>query len=156
VKKAAQGDPMASGAVRLAGSLNFKSGYAPNFPRVTITHATHGFIVPRKALEAMGLVAPPELPPPVLPHSSRPLAGRKAWPDYGQALAGAPLNQGKTGPDRSLADFTWCLTALSWGWDSAEVAAKLPQVSEKAAAQGERYARTTANQAARALVTRQR
>jgi len=82
--------------------------------------------------------------------------GSKAWPDYQRCLAGAPPNQNKTGPDRSLADFTWCLTALSWGHGAGEVAARLRQVSGKAAAQGERYAVTTARQAARALAARQK
>jgi hypothetical protein len=44
VKKAARSDLMASGSVRLAGSLNFKPKYAPDFPRVTITHAAPGLL----------------------------------------------------------------------------------------------------------------
>ena len=68
-------------------------------------------------------------------------------------LAGAPPNQNKTGLDRSLADFTWCLTALDWGHGAGEVAERLREVSEKAAQQGGRYAASTARQAARALAT---
>jgi hypothetical protein len=78
------------------------------------------------------------------------LRGRKAWPDYQQCLTGAPPNQNKTGPDRSVADFTWCLLALSWDHEVGEVTARLRQVSEKAAQQGERYAITTTQQAAKA------
>jgi hypothetical protein len=156
VKKAVRSDPMASGSVRIAGSLNFKPKYAPDFPRVAITHGAPGLLASREALEARSLVAPPEPPPAVLLAPEGRFRGRKAWPDYKQALAGAPPNQTKSGPDRSLADFTWCLTALSWGWGLAEVSARLRQVSEKAAGQGERYAQTTAQQAARALASKQK
>jgi hypothetical protein len=150
VKKAVRSDPMASGSVRIAGSLNFKPKYAPDFPRVAITHGIPGLLASREALEARGLVAA-EPPPTVLLAPVGRFRGRKAWPDYKQTLAGAPPNQTKSGPDRSLADFTWALTALSWGWGPAEVTARLRQVSEKAAEQGERYAEMTAQQAARAL-----
>jgi len=27
-----------------------------------------------------------------------------------------PENRDGTGPDISRADFTWCMTALTWGW----------------------------------------
>ncbi len=31
-----------------------------------------------------------------------------------------------------MADFTWCMTAIDWGWPIEETAIKLPEVSEKA------------------------
>jgi len=37
-------------------------------------------------------------------------------PSYLRCVQGAPENRNKTGPDISRADFTWCMTALSWGW----------------------------------------
>jgi RepB DNA-primase from phage plasmid len=156
VKKAVRSDPMASGSVRIAGSLNFKPKYEPDFPRVAITHAAPGRMTSQQALETSGLVAPSEPPPAVFHAPQGHFRGRKAWPDYRQTLAGAPLNQGNTGPDRSLADFTWCLTALSWGHAPEEVAARLRQVSAKAADQPERYAVTTTQQAGRALASKQR
>jgi hypothetical protein len=36
------------------------------------------------------------------------------------------------GPDRSMADFTWCMTAIDWGWPIEETAAKPPEISEEA------------------------
>jgi hypothetical protein len=48
------------------------------------------------------------------------------------SLASAPPNCAGTGPDRSMADFTWCMTAIDWGWSINETARKLPEVSEKA------------------------
>ncbi len=42
LRKGAGADPTASGATRVAGSLNFKEKYAPNFPRVAIHQANPG------------------------------------------------------------------------------------------------------------------
>ena len=42
------------------------------------------------------------------------------------------LQGGGKGPDRSMADFTWCMTAIDWGWPIEETAIKLPEFSEKA------------------------
>jgi hypothetical protein len=50
-----------------------------------------------------------------------------------------------------LADFTWCKTALDWGWTTQETAARLMEVSAKARENGERYAALTAQNAAAAV-----
>ena len=42
LRKGVGADPTASGATRVAGSLNFKDKYAPNFPRVAIHAAQPG------------------------------------------------------------------------------------------------------------------
>ena len=42
VRKGTGADPTASGATRVAGSLNFKDKYAPDFPRVTMRQVNHG------------------------------------------------------------------------------------------------------------------
>ena len=42
LRKGVGADATASGATRVAGSLNFKDKYAPNFPRVTIHAAAAG------------------------------------------------------------------------------------------------------------------
>ena len=42
VRKGTGADATASGATRVAGSLNFKDKYAPDFPRVTIREARPG------------------------------------------------------------------------------------------------------------------
>ena len=73
----------------------------------------------------------------------------RKWPDYARSLQGAPPNHGNTGPDISRADFTWCMTALDWGFSIEETANKLMEVSAKAKENGEHYAmRTTQNAAA--------
>ena len=61
-KKALRGrDRWRTGAVRLAGSVNFKPKYAPDFPRVAIiTHAAPGLMTSRERLDELGLVAAPD------------------------------------------------------------------------------------------------
>src|SRR5450432_1923332 len=60
VKKAAGADPSASGATRVAGSVNCKRKYVLNFPTVDIVDARAGGIVTAAELDAMGLVAAAE------------------------------------------------------------------------------------------------
>ena len=67
VRKGTGADATASGATRVAGSLNFKDKYAPDFPRVTIREARAGHMTNAAELERLGLVAPPEELPPLPP-----------------------------------------------------------------------------------------
>jgi hypothetical protein len=41
------------------------------------------------------------------------------------------LKQDGSGPDRSLADFMWCKWAVERGWSIEDIAARLPEVSER-------------------------
>lgn len=104
VKKACATDPRASESVRVAGSLNFKQKYAPNFPCVAITHAAPGLMASRDQLQELGLVAAPDIIPAPRGVPLRGSRGR-SWPDYQRCLAGARLNSDGTGPDRSGADY---------------------------------------------------
>jgi hypothetical protein len=89
-------------------------------------------LVTKEQLEAMGIVAAPDAKTrPSGPSQYRHRAS-KVWPDYARALAGAPPNREGTGPDRSMADFTWCMTAIDWGWSIDETARKLEEVSKRA------------------------
>jgi hypothetical protein len=142
LRKGSGADPSATGATRVAGTTNYKRKYEPDFPTVQIVQATPGRIVTREQLEGMGLVAAPEpeVPLPVFTHKAQQSRGggprslaAKRWPNYAMSLAGAPLNREGSGPDRSMADFTWCMTAIDWGWSIEDTAAKLPEVSERAA-----------------------
>jgi RepB DNA-primase from phage plasmid len=142
VRKAVGGnDKAASHATRLAGTENFKAKYGPDFPTVNIIEAHPGHVVSMEQLEAMGLLAAPapESATGATPSKARKTGPSdyrtqtaKAWPNYAISLAGAPQNDSGNGPDRSMADFTWCMTAIDWGWPIEETAAKLPEVSEKA------------------------
>jgi hypothetical protein len=134
-------DKSASHATRLAGTENFKTKYGPDFPTIQIVEAHPGRVMTPAQLEQMGLLAAPEPEIPATAFTSRTGQGRggaqrarsdKVWPDYAKSLAGAPRNDSGNGPDRSLADFAWCMTAIDWGWSIEETAAKLPEVSEKA------------------------
>jgi hypothetical protein len=113
VRRGAEADLSASGATRIAGSFNFKDKYAPDFPRVVIRQAKTGRITNAAELERLQLVAPPDNFVPLPP--ARPVSNRR-WPSYADSLAGAPMNRDGTGPDRSRADFVWCMTAITWGF----------------------------------------
>ena len=159
VRKGAGADKSATGATRIAGSLNFKKKYAPDFPMIALSQVNAGRVTTVAALEQVGLIADIEQPKPpasVPPRISppRPAAGRR-WPDYQQSLKGAPLNKDGTGPDRSLADFMWCKWAVERGWSVEETSARLLEVDEKAQERVRRgdegYSLLTARNAASAV-----
>src|SRR5580700_6974041 len=74
VRRGAAADHSATGATRIAGSLNFKSKYAPAFPRVEITRTNAGSVTTVAALELAGFIAPEQPLPPasVPPQMSQP------------------------------------------------------------------------------------
>jgi hypothetical protein len=109
---------------------------------VRISASAPGRIVAKEHLEERGLVAAPEPELPVAAFAARTLEGQngiarprraKVWPSYAISLAGAPPRLQGNGPDRSMADYNWCMTAIDWGWSVEDAAAKLSEVSEKAA-----------------------
>jgi hypothetical protein len=168
LRKGAGADASASGAIRVAGTRNFKRKYAPDsttarigdfiFPVVTIIEAHPGRIVRKDQLEEAGLVAAPE-PKKEAPASplraSGPSRARGVWPSYERCVQNAPLNHGQTGPNISIADWEWCRTAYDWGWLVESVAERLMQVSSKARENGERYSERTAHRAAASVDARQ-
>jgi hypothetical protein len=157
VKKQATADSSATGSVRLAGTSNFKTKYAGNFPKVAILDVAPGRITTPEALEALGLVASPDPAPTVVRqkssrnHSSS--GTDRGWPDYEACVKGAPPTK-ESGQDRSMADFFWCLMAAQRGHGIEETASKLLEVSEKAQERArlhdEGYALITAQNAAAA------
>lgn len=155
LRKGAGADPNASGSTRISGSLNFKTKYAPSFPRVEIIHTSAGHIVSAAELEAGGFVAAPEKPRPSAPRVSLVSQGTpRRWPSYQLCMKGAPpIHQGDR-PDISKADFTFCMTAIDWGWSVEDTANRLLQESTKAQENGEKYALMTARNAAAAVERR--
>ena len=139
VRRGAGADQSATGAVRIAGSLNFKAKYAPAFPMIEIVRFEPGKTVMTAALEEAGLLAahkePASQPPASVPHPTprqrTDASGPWHWPDYQQSLRGAPLKDNST-PDRSLADFMWCKWAIQRGHGIEETAEKLAEVSATA------------------------
>jgi len=151
VRKGAKADLSASGATRIAGSLNFKERYAPDFPRVTIRQARAGRRTSAGQLDQLGLVAPPDVFAPLPPARS---VSNRRWPSYSDSLAGAPMNRDGKGPDRSRADFVWCMTAITWGFGVDATAERLMEESTKAREYGKGYADLTARNAALAVERR--
>jgi len=124
---------------------------------VQIAHNAPGLMASTGQLESMGLVAEPEKPaPPIFRLSRTDRIRSNKWPSYQRCVNDAPLNRDKTGPDISRADFTWCMTAISWGHGIEATAAQLIEESTKARENGERYAQMTAENAAAAVARRER
>lgn len=151
LRKGAGADDTASGATRIAGSLNFKQKYAPEFPVVKIAHCTPGLMTNAAHIKALGLVAPEARRARVSRRVTVTNLDNRKWPSYQRCVEGAPENRDKTGLDISRADFIWCMTALTWGWSIEDVAVKLMEESTKARENGERYALLTAQNAAEAV-----
>jgi hypothetical protein len=157
LRKGAGADLTASGATRVSGSLNFKNKYAPDFPLIELRQVEAGRTTTPPALAGAGVVAPKEETLPTKgPFRAAPIGrpSRKKWPSYKFCVDNAPLAHGEDKPDTSRADFTWCRTAIEWGWSTQATAARLMELSDKAKRNGERYAVETATNAA-ASVDRQ-
>jgi hypothetical protein len=151
LRKGAGADPTASGATRVSGSLNFKTKYAPAFPLVAITQTNPGNIASTAQLESAGFVAPAEEAPRRVSNRVSEYRGPRKWPSYQRCLDGAPpVHQGDR-QDVSKADFTWCMTAIDWGWPVEDTANRLMEESSKAQENGEGYALATAKNAAAAV-----
>lgn len=58
-------------------------------------------------------------------HPSDERRARKKWPSYNFCLDNAPLAHGENEPDISRSDFTWCRTAIEWGWSTPATARRL-------------------------------
>jgi hypothetical protein len=151
VRKGAGADPSASGATRVAGSLNFKHKYAPNFPRVQIVHRSPGLIADKEILSRFVPTSDTGRKQEASARVSRRHSGARRWPSYRRCIEGAPPARGDPRPDVSRADFTWCMTAIDWGWSIEETASRLMEESAKACENGERYARLTSRRAAAAI-----
>jgi hypothetical protein len=156
VRRGAGTDKRATGATRIAGSLNFKEKYDPEktgqpWPRVLI-HTAQPFCKTTAAeLEKLGLVAPKLQ---FTTASPIPSSTPARWPSYQTALDNAPLNQSGTGPDRSNADLRFAMTAFSWGFGQRAIAERLMEESGKAREKGRAYADMIAETAARFVVER--
>jgi hypothetical protein len=161
VRKAVGGvDESASGASRIAGVENWKEKYLPEPPIVSIVYPMPGRVMTPEQLQGMGLLAEPDFAKDIhVSHNaparvSRSSSGR-TWPDYTRCLMGAPPNKDGSGPDRSMADFTFCLFSARRGFTADEIEAQLLQVSpraqERARCHDEGYARITAQNAVGAV-----
>ncbi len=141
-------DLSASGATRVAGTLNFKEKYAPGFPVVRLAARTRGRFATVDELNNLGVLAPDILQVEAVDRRTGRVASR--WPDYQRCLEQAPESQSRPGERRgSSADYTFCQMALSWGHSVEATAAKLMEQSGKAQENGDEYALKTARRAVR-------
>src|SRR5581483_4764790 len=74
MKRGTGADKFASGSVRLAGSLNIKPKYAPDFPVVKVSQVEPGRTTTVAALDTAGLIGPP---PPVTAAGRSPSAAQR-------------------------------------------------------------------------------
>jgi hypothetical protein len=151
LRQASGADPSASWATGVAGALNFKRQYAPDFPTVRILEATPQRVVTGGELEAAGLVAAPHRILVTRTVRARLNRRAKAWPSYERCLQNAPPAHNSDRPDVSGVDFTFCLLAIDWGWSVEQACKRLLEKSSKARENGESYARRTAERAAAAV-----
>jgi hypothetical protein len=105
-------------------------------------------------LERLSLVAPPEEFAPLRVATARSIAGDRVWPSYERALDGAPPDGEGQGPDRSRADFVWCMTEITLGFGINQTAERLIEESSKARAAGNAYAELTVRNAVLAVERR--
>jgi hypothetical protein len=64
VRKGAGADKSATGATRIAGSVNSKRKYAPDFPMIAVSQVNAGRVTTTAALNQAGLIAPEQPKPP--------------------------------------------------------------------------------------------
>jgi hypothetical protein len=114
-------------------------------------HGTPVLVAGTTQLESMGLVAEPEKPASSFYRFAPDESTRTGkWPSYLRCLRNAPQNRDQSRPDVSRADFTCCMTAISWGHGIEQTAARLMEESTRARENGEAYALLTAQNAAAA------
>jgi len=142
-------DVNASGAVRIAGSINFKEKYALDFPRVQLVHSASGRITTRAGLDLLGVVARAGTGGcrgskaaciSGAPHAK----GRgRARRYYQRRLDGAPPNgvaQSPTAAGRIISGACWRSRAVGHRGNRRPT----DELREKAQENGERYAVRTA------------
>jgi len=99
LKEGTGADKEASGATRVAGTANFKSAYAPNFPRILIDAAQPGLRVTTQILDAMGVVAPARPAPAAIPSApARILSGARSRSPGATASKRLPIGCWKKAP----------------------------------------------------------
>jgi DNA invertase Pin-like site-specific DNA recombinase len=147
LRKGVGADLMASGATRVGGTPNYKRKYEPDFPMVKILHSAPGRIATSAQLEAMGIVAAPELVHVATATPFRVSSVGRNWPDYQRCVLGAPMKHGENRPDISRADFFFSMMSAQRGHTIEEIAARLMEVSTKAKENGPHYAQLTAENA---------
>lgn len=152
---AARADKGASGAGRLAGSLNVKDKHRQTdgtYPRVRLVSVRHDQRVTVAELQAEGLLADLPPAPATPPQSSRRRRLRRA-PSYEHCVS--VVRRKSDGEiDRSAVDYLYAVTCLDWGFSSDETVNLLRANSPKAQERAAEYANRTVTRALREIAHR--
>lgn len=146
-----KGNRGSSGAIRWAGSRNFKRDGAP---LVRLDSVQMGRITTPAELDDAGLLDAPVAPVAVVALDAEPVrVSSSSWPDYNVALVKAERKPDSVEPDESNADSKWVTSCLTqYRKRRADVIAMLRQVSPHAREQEpESYAALTVDKVANYL-----
>jgi hypothetical protein len=148
--KSAHADEGASGAARIAGSLNVKEKHRRadgSFPRVRLMNVKHGLILTPSELSAKGFLQDLSVPT-LRPVPSTLKKRRRRAPVY--ALAVNAVRTKEDGEvDRSAVDFHYAVVCFDWGFSYEDTVRLLRANSPKAAERDDDYAERTVSNALR-------
>jgi hypothetical protein len=167
---ATKADKGASGAGRLAGSLNVKEKHRRpdgSFPRVQLASVKHDHLASIDELDADGLLADLPITPPLsqtqsilatstppLSAASRPQRRRvRRAPSYEHCIGSVRRKEGGE-IDRSAVDYLFAVTCLDWGFSLEQTVNLLRLHSPKANERSDDYADRTVLRAHREITHR--
>jgi hypothetical protein len=140
-------DRGASGAVRLAGSRNFKPKHQQiNYPQIKVIDKEPGLITDVQQLEEENVLNSQAPRVNLMRPNNR--SAPRTMPNYDNFMERAHLNS-KGQIDRSRVDFAYSTTALRRGFSREEVRSVLLKSSSKARERGNYYVDQTLNAAMR-------
>lgn len=156
--KIVSADEGATGAVRLAGSLNVKEKHRTAdgiFPRVKLISVAHGRIFTASELIAAGLIEdlPIDLPPQISTKFNAKKSRLRRAPIYEMAVGAVkPKQDGNI--DRSAVDAHYAVVCLDWGFTIEETISLLRTNSPKAAERSDGYVEKTVSWAREQIARR--
>ena len=144
LKKGTGADTTASGATRVAGSLNFKDKYAPEFPRVAIHAGAAGPSDERGRARAAraGRGAGSRRAAAVAPCPLTTRGSNRKWPSYARCARRRAAQQRRHRPRHQPGGFRVVHDRDHMGLGVDETAERLMEESTKARANGEELCRT--------------
>lgn len=122
-------DSGATGAVRLAGSYNFKPEYESDIPVIKLVDYETSLTVSIEQLKENGFVQAQASPPCDSNVVVRPSSLR--WYSYEKALSGVPLKKDGVTPDYSVADMNFVIVNLSQGFTYDLVRRELGKIRQE-------------------------